>query len=349
MNHNFNPKAFSIKSKLRMKLNDKFVPLDPRVHGIRQSDLSTFLQCRQQAKLSQYFCLRSIMAKKAAFVQGSMYHDALEKIYRGIRDGKIKDMKGVSTALTGIANDTMKNMPDDASSREVTEDTLTKLRPVMLAYFQHYQDDFNIVWRTIEGRFTVNIAPGVKITGTMDGGFMKKKKFCVFESKFRSRIDADNITDVLALDLQLTFYTVAASLYGYELGKRRYNIVRKPELRQKQNEGKVEFGDRILEEMTKHPKDYFFREDSDITVDDIKKAKARLTRLCEEYLAWWDSLAKGSQDPTVLDFLANPGHCEHKYGVCEFLPLCANGDTSGHITVDPESRKVQTSEGFPKP
>jgi hypothetical protein len=183
----------------------------------------------------------------------------------------------------------------------------------------------------------------------MDGGFMKGKKFCVFENKFRSRIDADNITDVLALDLQLTFYTVAASLYGYELGKRRYNIVRKPELRQKKDESKMGFRDRILEEMTKNPKDYFFREDSDITVEDIKKAKARLTLLCKEYLAWWDSLHTGSQDPTVLDFLANPGHCEHKYGVCEFLALCANGDTSGHITVDPESRKVQTSEVFPKP
>jgi len=347
MNHHFDPKSFSIKSRLRMGCSKKFEPLDPRVHGIRQSDLSAFLQCRQKARLSQYFCLQSVMSKKAAFVQGSMYHDALEKIYRGIRDGKIKNEEGIYSTVSKIMMDSLKE--DTEHGRDAKDDTLVKLRPVIMAYFNHYRKDFDIQWRTIEGRFTVDIAPGVKITGTMDGGFMKGKKFCVFESKFRSRIDVENITDVLALDLQLTFYTVAASLYGYELGKRRYNIVRKPELRQKKDESKAEFGERIYEEMTKSPKDYFFREDSDITKDDIVKARARLTLLCKEYLRWWDSLKEGSQDPTDLDFLANPGQCEHKYGICDFLCLCANGDTSGFVTADPESRKVQSSEVFPKP
>lgn len=348
MNHSFNPKVFSIKNRIRGACR-KAEPLDPYKHGIRQSDLSQFLKCRQKARLSQYFCLQPIASKKSQFIQGSMYHDALEKIYRGIRDGKVKNLRGVDATITSIIAETSKNLPGDSTSREVTEDTLLKLRPVITAYFSHYEDDFDIEWRTIEGRFTKEIAPGIVITGTMDGGFMRGRKFCVFESKFRSRIDVENITDVLALDLQLMMYTVAASLYGYELGKRRYNIVRKPELRQKKDESKKEFADRILEEMTRAPKEYFFREDSSITKEDISSAKERLVGLCKEYLKWWDCIKSRSQDPAVLDVLANPGECEGKYGVCEFLSLCANGDTSGYIVADPETKKVQSFEEFPKP
>jgi hypothetical protein len=267
-----------------------------------------------------------------------------------MRAGKIKTQGDVSKALVQIEGDMVKALPKDAQSREMLEDVLWKLRPVFQGYFAHYKTDFSLPWVTVEGRFLVDLAPGIKITGTMDGGYLGKGgAFSVFENKFRGRIDAENITDVLALDLQLSFYTQAAAAYGYPIGPRVFNIVKKPQQRQKKEEKKSEFSARILGEIMAAPKEYFFREPSPISPQEIAAQKARLIGLCAAYLAWFDGLKGESQNPAVLDALANPGQCEGKYGVCEYLGLCAQGNCGLYVETDPQARKVQSFEDLPRP
>lgn len=279
-----------------------------------------------------------------------MYHDCLEKIYRAIRAGKVKSVKELPALLGEIEREYLKEMPKDAKSREIVEDGLLRIEPLMLAYFTHYVNDFSIPWVTVEGRFTCDLAPKIKITGTMDGGFHNQKGlFCVFESKFRSRIDAENIADVLALDLQLSFYTAAARAYGYKVGPRRFNIVKKPAQRVKKGETKKAFSARVFAEIMENPRDYFFRFDSPISPREQQVSTYRLTGLCSTYLAWWKSLQARPQEPTILDHLANPGQCDGKYGPCEYLSLCAQGDLSLYVKTDPQARKVQSFEDLPKP
>jgi hypothetical protein len=353
--HGQAPGPRSIKEALKATKANKGAPkhferINPRRDGIRQSDLAQFLACRQKARLCQWFNLQPLQNKKHYFVHGSAYHDCLEKIYRGMRAGKIKTQGDVSKALVQIEDDMAKALPKDAQSREMLEDVLWKLRPVFQGYFAYYKNDFSLPWVTVEGRFLVDLAPGIKITGTMDGGYLGKGgAFSVFENKFRGRIDAENITDVLALDLQLSFYTQAAAAYGYPIGPRMFNIVKKPQQRQKKGEKKSEYSARILGEIMDNPKEYFFREPSPISPQEVAAQKTRLVGLCAAYLAWFDGLKGESQDPTVLDILANPGQCEGKYGVCEYLGLCAQGNCGLYVETDPQARKVQSFEDLPRP
>jgi len=55
----------------------------------------------------------------------------------------------------------------------------------------------------------------------------------------------------------------------------------------------------------------------------------RIEFLMQSFYNWW------KESHEERDLLFNSGHCENKYGLCTYNPICGYGDYSGHY-----SRKV---------
>lgn len=305
-------------------------PYDPLKHGVSQTALSIWLTCVEKARL-RYWEGLTPEKSKTAFFEGSVYAKLMEKIYQGIKDGKIGNPAEAFTAVQAE----IKRIEKEAVTQgkhaqlDLLQETLDIASVLLPSYFIHYHKDFDLEWVYVEGEFsfpvTVDPKTIVQVKGKYDGGYNTKKGFWVFESKFYSRW-SDSIADYLPLDLQTCAYTGAASYTGHRLLGCRYNIVRKPQLKRGKKEGRKEFIDRIRSDILDRPAFYFERHDVEFSKAECDANIRRVTYLVKSFINWWRSTDHKSRD---LGF--NSGACENKYGTCEFLPICSQNDHSKFI------------------
>lgn len=304
-------------------------PYDPLKHGVSQTALSIWQTCVEKARL-RYWDGITPEKPKTAFFEGSVYAKLMEHIYGKIKDGSVTDPTGAFTAVRAE----IERIEKEAISQgklvqlDLLQETLDIASVLLPAYFIRYDKDFDLEWVYVEGEFSfpVEIDPKtiVQVKGKYDGGFNSKKGFWVFESKFYSRWN-ENIADYLPLDLQTCTYTGAAYYAKHKLLGCRYNIVRKPGLRRKQNEGRKDFINRIREDITERPKFYFERHDVEFSKAECEANIRRLTHLVRNFVSWWKT------DHSSRDLGFNSGACENKYGTCEYLPICSSNDHSKFV------------------
>ncbi len=315
-----NPKATDKHSKPRE-------PYDPFKHGVSQTLLGTYLTCVEKARLRYWEGLQ-LENQKTAFYEGSVYHNLLEKIYVKIKSGEVSNPAEAFTAVQAEIKAVEKAAV--AAGRhaqlDLLQETLDMASVLIPAYFINYHKDFGLEWVYVESDFSfpveVDSKTIIQVKGKYDGGYNTKKGFWVFESKFLSRWNQD-IADFLPLDLQTCTYTGAAHYAKHPLLGCRYNIVRKPQLKRKQSEGRKDFITRIREDITSRPEFYFERHDVEFSKAECEANIRRITHLVRGFVKWWKD-----GDHKTRDLGFNSGACENKYGSCEFLPICASQDFS---------------------
>lgn len=299
-------------------------PYDPRKHGISQTNLATWLECREKARLRYVEGLTPEFTK-TAFMQGNHYHDLLEVSYKRMRDGS--QLKPVLAGVKLSLGEKEKALTKLGAQTRLDEQmqTLDFASVLIPAYFEHWKVDFSRKWTHVEEKFSIPIYLGnetgvtINFQGKYDQGFMKPNAFWLMETKFKSKWN-DTISDFLQLDLQTCSYAAAAKAQGLPLKGCVYNIIRKPQLKRKQTESRKEFLDRVKSDIADRPKFYFERHAIEFGKAELEAGMRRLTALITSYYEWWKGPHKG------MDLLFNSGACENKYGSCEYLPLCARGD-----------------------
>jgi len=308
---------------LSKKNTAKREPYDPVKHGVSQTLLSTWMECREKVRIKYVKGLKP--DSKRAFIQGSSYHDMLEYVYTKIMLGEITGPKGAKrVVLDHIENLEKKEAKVGRMSEELQQsfDFGSVLIP---AYFRHYKNDFNILWRDVEEEFSIPIkmADGtiIPLKGKTDGGFMmKKESYYVLESKFKAFWGKD-YSDLVILDLQVATYTAAMMHKGHPVKGCRYNLVRKPALRRGKTETRRAFIDRVAADIEKRPETYFERHDVPFDKSELDANWRRVNHMVRSFYDWWKSGDHKEQDP-----LFNSGACENKYGRCEYIDFCARGD-----------------------
>lgn len=302
--------------------------------GVTFSLLSTFKDCREKARL--YLDGWSSRHSSMATTFGSLSHFCLQHIYDDVRIKKLTGPPGsVYTArlLESARSLWMAENPraDDETTSHF-ELSVMLIEAIIPLYCRHwYGDDFSqMQWEKLETVFGLPITVKDKfgrehktvLRGKMDGTFKYKgrPRIRLLETKNKSRISEENLSDMLPYELQTNLYlSVLRKIHNVTPGGVLLNVIRRPNLRQRSSESLRAFGDRIIEDIRARPDWYFLRLESTVTKQDMDNNDAEIEDLISDFVLWHIGEA---------GHYKNSNHCENKYGTCQYLRVCSRGDYS---------------------
>lgn len=302
--------------------------------GVTQSMLSMWLTCRMKARL--YIQGWDPKYTSPSLIYGSIGHSALELAYLDIKAKKLSGPPSVALTRKYITETErrwmLENPKPNKESQQYLETSLALIDKTVPQYFEYWKDDFKKKeWVSLEEKFVteLKVPDGeggfvvIPVRGKKDGVFLSNKGLWLFETKFKSMINEDDIVETLAFETQVMLYLWSLWTEKKELPRGvLYNIVRRTSLRQGVNESLIKFAQRVAEDMKSRPDFYFIRMESAIIQDDLEMFKKELVKIVGDMYAWWKGIAPHYR---------NTYSCVGKYGRCSYLPVCGREDYSGLI------------------
>ena len=293
-----------------------------RVQGITQSLISSFLQCRQKFV---YAINRMSSPKKAErTLFGNIVHFALSILYKQ----KNFSIAMLSQAITDYR--ALNQIELSALDKKKVERDFAVAEVVMTAYLSFYCKD----WTEMKDRepekeveVTLHNEDGsghaiCKCRCKIDGRYRDKSKAkWLLETKTKGRISEESLVKRLAFDPQNLFYLMCDRLdTGEEAAGVLYNIIRNPQIKQKQDETMQQFCERLRADIKLRPEFYFIRFEIPYTSTD----KKRFEKHVYEIILDIDRLVKGENK-----VYRNCYSCDSPYE-CEFLDACASNSFAGY-------------------
>lgn len=318
---------------------------DPEIDGVTNSLLSTWGACREKARLS----LKGVTRRGSSFplTFGGITHWLLEHVYEDHRMGRLKHGVTVAYVKSYLQKaETLwrqENPMADALAFQYYELTIMLNELLMPIYFEHWRkkDFVETEWVGLESEFRIpfevtrnGITYKTKLRGKRDGMFRKanKKGLWLFETKTKSRIDEGTLVDMLPFESQINLYLVAMWLETNEMPRGvRYNIIRRPGLRQKKTENLKSFALRMGDDIRKRPTWYFLRQSMEVDPKELDRYYGELEDRVWEFIHWWKGFGGHWKESS---------HCENKYGVCQNLSICSQQDYSAFFIRDRVFREL---------
>ncbi len=305
--------------------------------GVTQSLLSTWLTCREKAKL--YLDGWDSKYHSPALTYGSIGHSALELAYLDMQAGKLKSAPSAAQSRRYIdqteARWRKENLKPNVEALQYMETALSLMEVTLPRYFDYWKKDFKQVqWVSLEKKFKVPMTlqfhnptywVKVPIRGKRDGEFRLNGKLWLFETKFKSMVNEADIVETLSFETQVLLYVWALWI---ENGKKEaprgvlYNIVRRTTLRQNKAESVAQFAKRVAADIDKRPDFYFMRMEAAISLQEIQKFEVELTGMVKDMYLW----RKGE-----TAHYKNTYSCLGKYGKCSMLGACSRDDYSALV------------------
>jgi len=318
---------------------------DPERDGVTFSLLSTFLDCREKARF--YLQGWTPTSASMALTFGSIVHKIDEWVRDDIRKGKLTEppsTEHIKKLIKKVEKLWHKENPR-AGLRELEylELSLLLSEGVLPQYFKYWYKDYSdLKWEKVEGvfkvPFTVTDKGGTKhktfLRGKIDGSFkLKNSGTWLFETKTKSRIDEEILSDILPFEMQANIYlSVLKRLDKKNPSGLLYNIIRRPNLRQRKNEPIAAFAKRISDDVAERPDWYFVRMEMAVSADEIDRFELGLEDLVSDFLLWWAGES---------GHYKNTGHCQNKFGLCPFVGLCLRGEKTYYFQRETVFRELQ--------
>jgi hypothetical protein len=280
--------------------------------------------------------------KPAPYMQfGEMAHNILEEVYTEAREGRkhTPDATEIKTRIDTVVRKLAKEYGQKADKDfyDKLEYNAALLEAVLPGYFKYWEkEDFNkIKWVEAEKefQFMLPLEPenGVAIKGKRDAMYEMANSYYLFETKTKAQIDENTIQELLAFDFQTDLYSLAVEKdYGKYPAGCRYNIIRRPGNKLGKTETLPAFIKRVSQEVLSRPEYYFIRYKIDISKKKMELFQRELVQIVKEFQDW-----QNKKLPTYK----NTYSCISRYGSCQYLGICANGDYAGFYqrqTVHPE-------------
>lgn len=311
--------------------------------GLSYSLLSKWLDCRERARLHIIERIEE-SGRKDALDFGNISHDMLEW------KGKGKTLRTIQTTHRQKVRETVKQLTSSyAKEYQLTADLALG---VFQKYIEHWgpakgerelasETCFVTPYRLPSGR---TIPLRGKIDSLMEILKGKQKQLWVQDHKTKGKIDVDTIAANLHKDLQVMMYIIAVeSLTKKEVQGIRYNVIRRPQLKQRSGESDKVFVQRCLDDIDDRPGFYFKRFNTEIYREDVELfKKTTLHPILEQVCVWWESIRHNPFDPWHLeDGSPNPHHWERPFGVYDtfrygkggYFDLIVRGTKAGLVPV----------------
>ena len=307
-----------------MKIKKKNQFYDIQKHGITQSLLSMYLECRQKARF--YLQGWDSIYHKLSLTEGTVGHGVLQYAYGDIMTKKLKTVpskKEVMRYTKRVEKQWLaENVRPNKEAFEFLQYSLATMEVTLPIYFDFWKKDIKeIKWAGLEETFAIpfKLPDGRKtvLRGKKDGEFYSKGLW-LFESKFKSQISEGNLVDTLSFETQVLLYLWALRhLYKKVPQGVLYNIVRRTSLRQHKNESLVKFTKRLGADIEKRPEFYFMRFEIAVDNVEIDEFEKQLIGMVTDFYDWWQGKAPHYK---------NTYQCIGKYGRCTYLPACSSGE-----------------------
>lgn len=332
--------------------------------GITQSLLGAFLSCPARFKAKVIDNLKPRDRFNHRMHYGNMFH-LCNEAYNEDTGPEDTGTKLIEKRLDEYTRELLIQYPFDQ------EDILKWSRvcaiqfPVYLDYWRSHHENPNRTSLLQEEVFYVpyRLPSGrtVYLRGRWDGVELDEEGIWLCESKTKGTIDVEQIQRRLKYDLQTMLYLVALQKYDKapllgSISSRhivrgvRYNVVRRPlsggkgTIKQTKNETVDQYYDRLAQYIRDEPETYFFRWQSEVSVEDINAFEKNTLIPCLERLClWWDWFGCGkslgtntvSQCLSTLNFIMPFGvnHVTDEYG-SPYDDYITSGSTIGLVKCD---------------
>lgn len=294
---------------------------DPRRDGVTQGLLSQFMFCRERARIGLQGWTRRAGNLGSTF--GNLMHATLERMYDDVRTKRltgVPPLEYLAQVLLDVEQAWQRDNPlADATDTQYLQQGLMLAAGILPVYCEKHADDFTKTkWIGLEHQFHVvreipDIGP-ISLRGKLDGQFRLNKHIGLLETKTRGQIDEEAIADILPFELQVNTYLVAQRMMHHALPAGVwYNVVRRPQLRQKNGETFEQFATRVSEDVRIRPDWYFVRMEMTVEDADLDRFEGELDDLIKDFVDWWEGRS---------GHYKNTSNCK----MCEALPICAHRD-----------------------
>ncbi|MEK7093364.1 MAG: PD-(D/E)XK nuclease family protein [Patescibacteria group bacterium] len=292
---------------------------DHKVHGVSQSILTTYMSCKQKSELKLAGWRATRLGK--AMVFGIMAHDVIGEAFSQLDAPPALSwvQRSLREAMAKVKSENPRMSVESLEEMNHSAAVLVGILPI---YFQHYKSEFDKAnWVMVESNFRVNI-PGVPfpMVGRYDRVRRVKGKLWLYETKTKSRVEDDYLTEMLHFDIQDGVYLQAILAETKEMPVGVvYDVLRNPGLKQKVAETDDAFQKRIIDDVVARPEFYFIRYEVVIDKSDMQSFQLELARIANEFDAW-----REGEIATWKNTMA----CKTSWGMCEMIPICARNDYS---------------------
>jgi len=279
--------------------------------GIITNSMRTcFLDCPYKF-FNEYIRRLTPIKEPDYFRWGSLIHLCAE-----YRDKGLDIDQGIEEFRTQI-----EEQPHTERVLQETEEMCTLVPRVMDAHFlKWHEEDKFFEHLGVETCFSYTLPCGWQFKGKIDKPFRDTRTGEVYllERKTAASIGERYWSD-LALDSQPKGYLLAAQkALGLQVTKVIYDVFGKPQLRQRKDETRAEFIQRLGDTYLYNHEKLFERRIVTFTQQEI-----------EEYEQDIDAVAR-SIEWHMENALWPKHHPKNRFGACPFLPLCTRGDESGY-------------------
>jgi len=302
--------------------------------GITQGLLSGFMLCPEKVRLGSVEGLSQIRTG-GALAFGSLVHDVLDQVYSHVM--RKKNCNDWSTFTRSVLKIALREKEEadrkivnekggaDLEALQMLEENFGMAEGILPGYLEKWQEDFSdVTWVALEQMFDTHVEVNGKtyrIRGKRDGVYRSKKskQLWLFETKTKGRVDEDSIMDRLTFDLQVMLYLWSMwKDFGEVPGGVVYNIIRKPQLKQKKGESLSQFIDRIKTDTETRPEFYYMRYQSAITESDLVKWETEFMAILSQLVRWYEG-----------EFhYKNSSACSMGGVNCQYLSVCSRNDRS---------------------
>lgn len=291
-------------------------------HGVTQGFIGTFLGCREQCRLRYIEGWRN--QSTPIYLEFGLYcHWVMHEVY----NGRKLQLNSMTTQYHKIW-ERDKGNPRTAQ-REQQAKVYAMGKPLLRVYFDYWKkQDRAIAWLESEDVFRMPfVYPDGKetfITGRRDAAYKTKgERLWLFESKCLSVIKDDELADTLPVNTQVLLYLSSLG-YDYNVSPSgvRFNVLRRPGLRQSQTESNKQFSNRIKLDVAKRPEHYFHRWEMLVTKKELADWQAKfLAPVMEEIRLWTEGKL-----PHYTDY----GALTNKYGRVDLYGMILKGQKHGY-------------------
>lgn len=268
------------------------------------SRISCLQRC-PRAHLYRYEIGLKPVTTAAALRFGSGWHTAMESRANGA------DCEGALAAA----------IADKATLDEMQVATLSGL---LAGYYKHYAADAWLIKPEVEFSYPLRRGRGAMwASGKIDGISIDPNVGILIEHKTAGCDIAPDSDYWLRLrgNFQILMYVEGARHLGYDPNYVVYDVVRKPAIRQKQNETPEQFGDRLAADCMERPDFYFARREVPILEDDLERFRTERNQLASE-IVW---RRRRNAWPRAVS--------ERTCQSCEFAGFCLQGTQASAETI----------------
>ncbi|RMF58322.1 MAG: PD-(D/E)XK nuclease family protein [Bacteroidetes bacterium] len=268
------------------------------------TQITSFAKCPREYYLKYRKGVR-LKKRPVYFVTGSAVHKAIEAWRLG---GSWETALRNAFALSPVE---MERMNQADLDRLRTEEM--KAYGMVAGYVSRYADDQKHE-SMVEKEFTLQVGKDV-LHGFIDCMIRFEDGWALQELKTASQPDQDYFNRV-RLDWQVMLYMLGAkSLLGEFPKYLLYDVIVKPQIRLRQNEGLEDYRNRLVELYTGRDSDRMFvRERLILPTKNVKEAMKEV--------ALFNAIRRKMNEMEYWP--KNPNSCTGRYGSCLFLPICSN-------------------------